>query len=342
MVIEILTDALKYGASDIILACGSYPSLKVNGEIVYLNNYPVLDKAIFENDIIPTIMTQTQKSKFLSSLEQDFSIDIKGLSRFRVNAFFQRIWYGMVFRTIKNILPDFEELWLPHSILSFANRKNWLILVTWAVWSWKSTTLASFLNYINRAMKKHIITIEDPIEFVYKNEKSLIEQREVWLNTTSFENGLKYALRQASDVILIWEMRDLETFRLALRAAETWNLVLATLHTSWTARTVSRIIDMFPADERAQITQQVSESLVWVVWQELIKRADWKGRVAAVEILVNTTSIANMIRKWALHQINSAVETWAQEGMITMNKYLEILYTKGIITDECYKQNLKL
>lgn len=340
LIVDILKEALDNNASDIILASWSFPSMKVDWEIIYLNNYSILDKDVFDKEIIPVMSTE-QKNKFMSNLEMDFSIDVKWLSRFRVNAFFQRLGYGMVFRPIKSVLPNFEELWLPWSILNFTKRKNWIILVTWSVWAGKSTTLASFLNNINQTRKKHIITIEDPIEFVYTSDKSLIEQREVWLNTTSFENGLKYALRQASDVIMVWEMRDLDTFRLALRAAETGNLVLATLHTSWTARTISRIIDMFPAEERDQITQQLSESLIWVVWQDLIKRSDAKWRVAAVEILVNTTSISNMIRKWSIHQINSVIETSAQDGMITMNKYLEYLYSKWIISEDTYKLNLK-
>lgn len=340
LIFDILKEALEKNSSDIILATGSYPSLKIDWEIIYLNNYPVLDKELFEKEIIP-VMTQIQREKLISSLELDFSIDVKWFSRFRVNAFFQRLWYWMVLRPIKATLPNFEDLWLPSSILNFTNRRNWIILVTWSVWAGKSTTMASFLNYINKTKKKHIITIEDPIEYVYTSEKSLIEQREVWLNTSSFENWLKYALRQASDVIMVWEMRDLESFKLALRAAETGNLVLATLHTSWTARTISRIIDMFPSDERDQITQQISESLIWIIWQDLIKRSDWKWRVPSVEILVNTTSIANMIRKGNTHQINSAIETGAQDGMITMNKYLEYLYTKGIISEESFRQNIK-
>lgn len=340
LIFDILKEALEKNASDIILASWSYPSLKIDWEIIYLNNYPILDKESFEKEII-SIMSETQKDLLKKNLELDFSIDLKWYSRFRINAFFQRLGYWMVFRPIRATLPNFEELGLPASILNFTNKRNWIILVTWSVWAGKSTTLASFLNHINKTRKKHIITIEDPIEFVFTSEKSLIEQREVWLNTISFENGLKYALRQASDVIMVWEMRDLDTFRLALRAAETWNLVLATLHTSGTARTISRIIDMFPADERDQITQQISESLIWVIWQDLIKRDDGKWRVPSVEILINTTSIANMIRKGNIHQINSVIETWAWDGMITMNKYLEYLYSKKIISEENYKQNLK-
>ncbi|MFA5916648.1 MAG: PilT/PilU family type 4a pilus ATPase [Candidatus Gracilibacteria bacterium] len=341
LIIEILKEGLEKNASDIILASGSYPSLKIDGEIHYLDNYPMLNKEVFEKEII-TIMSQYQKEKFMTNLELDFSLDLKGYSRFRINAFFQRSGYGMVFRPIKAVLPNFEELGLPSSILKFAERKNGIILVTGSVGAGKSTTLASLLNYINKTKKKHIITIEDPIEYIYTSEKSLIEQREVGLNTLSFENGLKYALRQASDVILVGEMRDLETFKLALRAAETGNLVLATLHTSGTARTISRIIDMFPADERDQITQQISESLIGIVWQDLIKRSDVKsGMVPAVEILVNNTSISNMIRKGTIHQIDNVIETSAQDGMITMNKYLEYLYSKKIISEEVYSKNLK-
>ncbi len=340
LISQILIEALEKDASDIIITTWSYPSLKIYGEVFYLNTYPIIEKDIFENEIL-SIMSTTQKEKFKSNMELDFSIDLKWYSRFRVNAFSQKNWYWLVFRPIKSELPNFEKLGLPAQILNFANRKNGLVLVTWAVGTWKSTTLASLINHINKTRQKHIITVEDPIEFVFQSEKSLVEQREVWVNTLTFDNWLKYALRQAPDVIMVWEMRDLETFRLALRAAETWNLVFATLHTSGAARTVARVIDMFPADERDQIRQQLSESLVWVVWQDLIKKADGKGRVPAIEILVNNISIANMIRKWSTHQINSAIETWSQDGMITMNKYLEILFDRKIISEQTYNENLK-
>jgi twitching motility protein PilT len=181
-----------------------------------------------------------------------------------------------------------------------------------------------------------MITIEDPIEFIFKNEKSVIEQREVWANTLTFDNGLKYALRQAPDVIMVWEMRDLETFRLALRAAETWNLVFSTLHTSGASRTVSRVIDMFPWDEKNQIRQQLSESLRGVIWQILLKTADGNGRVPACEVLVNNSEVANMIRKENVHQINNAIETWANDWMINMKKSLEKLYWTGQISEETY------
>ncbi len=338
LISQILIESLEKNASDIILTADCYPWIKIDWDVVYLDSYPKLDKDLIKKEIF-SIMTQTQKDKLLSNYELDFSIDLKWYSRFRVNAFYQKNWFWLVFRPIKSVLPDFEKLWLSNQILDFTTRRNWLILVTWAVWTWKSTTLASLINHINKTRSKHIITIEDPIEFVFNNEKSIIEQREVWINTLSFENWLKYALRQASDVIMVWEMRDLDTFRLALRAAETGNLVFATLHTSGAARTISRVIDMFPADERDQIRQQLSESLVWVIWQDLVKRADKKWRVPSIEILVNNISIANMIRRWNTHQINSAIETWSQDWMVTMSKYLELLYNKWIITKEVFDDN---
>jgi len=253
---NILKEALELEASDIILAPGNYPSTKIDWEVQFLRDYGRLSKDDLNRDIL-SIMSDGQKKKFAEDLELDFSIELQGYGRFRANAFVQKDGYSIVFRAIKSDIPRFEDLGLPGTILNFASKKNGLVLVTGSVWSGKSTTLASIVNHINSNQNKHIITIEDPVEFIHDSYKSLIEQREVWANTKSFDNGLKYALRQASDVIMLWEMRDIETFRLALRAAETWNLVLATLHTSGAARTISRIIDMFPPDEKDQIRSQI-------------------------------------------------------------------------------------
>lgn len=327
---EVLKVALEQNASDIILAPGSVPVLKIDWEVKYLDSFNVFSKESLDNEIL-SIMTKEQREDFSKNYEFDFSIDLKWYSRFRVNVFFQKDWFSIVFRPIKVDIPDFESLWVPEQVLDFVNKKNWLILITWSVWSWKSTTLASLVNHINKNQRKHILTVEDPIEFVYKNELSLVEQREVWVNTSSFDNALKYSLRQATDVIMVGEMRDLETFRLALRAAETWNLVLATLHTSGAARTISRIIDMFPEGEKEQIKQQLSESLIWVVWQTLLKKKSWKGRVLASEILVNTTSVSNTIRRWLTHQIDWIIETSASDWMVTMKKTLERLENADII-----------
>ena len=336
---SILKEALELGASDIILAPNNYPSVKVDGEVQFLSEHGRLSKDDLNRDIL-SIMWNEQKKAFADSLELDFGIELQWYGRFRANAFVQKNGYSIVFRTIASEIPHFEDLDLPESILNFTMKKSGLVLVTGSVWSGKSTTLASLVHHINNTYNKHIITIEDPVEFIHDSYKSLIEQREVWINTKSFDNGLKYALRQASDVIMLGEMRDIETFRLALRAAETGNLVLATLHTSGAARTIARIIDMFPADERAQIRSQLSESLIGVVWQDLIKQeGGW--RIVASEVLVNNTSIANMIRDENVHQINSVIETGKEDGMVTMKKSLERLYGKWLISEETLEEHLK-
>ncbi|MDD5770605.1 MAG: type IV pilus twitching motility protein PilT [Candidatus Gracilibacteria bacterium] len=338
---DILKVALEKNASDIIITGGTKPSLKVNGDIYFFDDLEIISKEE-SKQIVLSIMNESQKIKFLHDLELDFSIELKGYSRFRVNAFVQKDGYSLVFRPIKTEIPEFDSLKLPEVIKKFTTKKNGLVLITGSVGSGKTTTLASLIGEINNNQSKHIITVEDPIEFVYKNKKSIIEQREVGTHTLTYDNGLKYALRQAPDVILIGEMRDLETFRLALRAAETGNLVFATLHTSGAARTVSRIIDMFPGDEKDKIRQQLSESLLGVVWQQLLKTSDGKGRVVASEVLVNSSSVANMIRKDQTHQIPNAIETGKENGMITMKSSIENLFGKGLIDEESYNYNLSL
>lgn len=338
---DILKLALEKNASDVIITGGSKPSIKINGDIYFFENVETIPKDESKK-LALSIMTESQKELFLKNLELDFSIELKGFSRFRVNAFIQKDGYSLVFRPIKTSVPSFDALYLPEIIKSFIHKKNGLVLITWAVWSGKTTTLTSLLWEINQTQSKHIITVEDPIEFVYENKKSIIEQREVGTHTLSFDNGLKYALRQAPDVIMIWEMRDLETFRLALRAAETGNLVFATLHTSGAARTVARIIDMFPGDEKEIVRQQLSESLLGVVWQQLLKTSDGKGRVPATEVLLNTIPVANMIRKNQTHQIPNAMETGKESGMITMKDSLDTLYQKWLIAKDTYETNLAL
>lgn len=339
MIAEILRSSLENKASDIILSAGNFPAYKVSGEISYVESYGKLDPEVLKNDIL-AIIPKKHTQTFLDEMELDFSIELKWYCRFRVNAFKQKSGFWVVFRVIPSDVPEFSSLKLPDVIGSFSHRKSGLVLITWWVWAWKSTTLASLINEINKNYKKHIITIEDPIEYVHESKSSLIEQRDVWGSTLNFENGLKYALRQASDVIMIWEMRDLETFRLALRAAETGNLVFATLHTSGAARTISRIIDMFPWDEKSYIRAQLAESLLWVVWQDLIKKEDG-SRVMAVEVLVKNKAIENMIREDHLHQINSAIETGKDSGMVPMIKYLAFLLNKGDITQEIHDAHIK-
>lgn len=333
LIYDILKLSVDRLASDVILSPNTKPALKIDWDVVILEEYEVYTKEVLNSEIL-SIMTEAQKEEFLQNKEVDFWIEVEWYCRFRANAFVQKNWFWMVFRPIKNTL---QELWLPQRIIDFTKKKAWLVIVTWAVWSGKSTTLATLIEHINNTSNRHIITVEDPIEYVFKNKKCVIEQREVWDNTTSFDNWLKYALRQASDVIMVWEMRDLETFRLALRAAETWNLVFATLHTSWAAESVSRIISMFPSEEKEQVRTQLAEVLVWVVWQTLIKKV-WGWRVAWIELMVNNTAISNMIRKWLNHQIDWAIETWKDDWMITMKKSLEWLLEKWVITEQSFEE----
>ncbi len=334
IIAEILRKAVEQWASDIIISPNNFPALKKSGEVIYLEDYGKLSNDRLEEEIF-SIVPKKMEENLKEDLELDFSINLDSYGRFRVNAFKKRGGYGLVFRVIPNTIPNFEDLWIPEIIKSFSDRKSGLVLVTGGVGSGKSTTLASLINEINKHHKKHIITIEDPIEFVHESKQSLIEQREVWNSTHSFENGLKYALRQASDVIMIWEMRDLETFRLALRAAETGNLVFATLHTSGAARTVSRLIDMFPGDEKEYIRSQVAESLLWVVWQDLIKKED-QTRIVATEVMIKNKAIENMIREGHIHQIDGVIETGKANGMIPMKRCLQNLLDSWEISQDIY------
>ncbi len=339
MISQVLQKAIEQGASDIIISPGNFPAIKKSGEIVYLEDFWKVSGESLKNEIFD-IIPEKLKEEFVAEMEIDFSIQANELGRFRVNGFKQKSGYGLVFRVIADSIPEFDSLNIPEVIKSFSNRKAGLVLITGGVWSGKSTTLAALINEINKNYKKHIITIEDPIEFVHSSNKSLIEQREVGNSTHSFENGLKYALRQASDVIMVGEMRDLETFRLALRAAETGNLVFATLHTSGAARTISRIIDMFPGDEKSYIRTQVAESLLWVVWQDLIKKQDG-SRVAATEVMIKNKAIENMIRENQLHQINWAIETGKADGMIPMKRYLTKLLESEEITQDIFDVHMR-
>ena len=227
-----------------------------------------------------------------------------------------------------------EELWLWEKIKELCKKQKWLILVTWPTWSWKSTNLASMIDFINKNYKKHIITIEDPIEFSFEDWQSLIHQREVWAHTNSFERAIKSALREDPDIIMVWEMRDPETIKAAITLAETWHIVFSTLHTNDSVQTVDRIVDVFPPAQQAQIRMQLSQSLIWIISQRLVPRIDWKWRVAAREILVTDDAIKNLIITGKTHQIYSVIEVWKEKWMILMDKYLLALYQKNFISKE--------
>ena len=336
---KIFRTAVKYKASDIFISTGAKPALRINGEIIAVEDHPVLTKKMAE-DYLLEILNENQKKTFEQTLDLDLSINIEDIARFRINMFVQRKGISAAFRLIPETVKTLDELGMPSQLKRLAQLKKGLVIITGPTGSGKSTTLAALVNEINKNSKKHIITIEDPIEFVHKNQKSIVEQREVGVHTLSFQKALKSSLRENPDAIMVGEMRDLETIQLALTAAETGQLVLATLHTSGCANSVNRIIDSFPFEQQNQIRAQLSESLAAVIWQTLMKTKDKKGRVAGLEIMFNNNAIANMIRKQSTHQINSVIETSTKEGMQTMKKAVTDLFHAGLITEETALENI--
>jgi len=330
---KIFRTAVQYKASDIYITTGSKPVLRINGDLVRIQEHEPLSKKMAE-DLLLEIMTEEQRRSFSKKLDLDFSIDLEDIGRFRVNMFVQRKGIGAIFRVIPNKIYTMEELNLPEQLKKIPGFPNGLVIVTGPTSSGKSTTLSAIVNEINTNQSKHIITIEDPIEFIHESQNSVVDQREVGTHTLSFQRALKSSLREDPDVILIGEMRDLETIQLAITAAETGHLVLGTLHTSGAAKSIDRIIDAFPHTQQNQIRTQLAEGLKAVVWQNLLKTKDKKGRVGAYEIMFNNHAIANMIRKGNTHQIDSVIETSTQEGMQTMKKSLTDLMQADVVDEE--------
>jgi twitching motility protein PilT len=323
---------VELGASDLHLTTGSKPLVRLHGKMV-----PLTDNILSAQDtqaLIFEILTEKQKKNFISDWELDCAYSLKGIGRFRVNVFMQRKGLGSVFRVIPEKILTAEQLGLPPQILDLTKEHKGLIVVTGPTGSGKSTTLAAMIDHINKNESAHILTVEDPVEFVHENQKSLINQREVGAHTKSFANALKAALREDPDIILVGEMRDLETISLAMTAAETGHLVFGTLHTNNAAKTVDRIIDVFPQEQQAQIRVMLSESLKAVVAQGLLPTADGKGRVATLEILVNTHAIGNLIREGKTFQIPSTMQTGLSKGMITFEHHIRELIRNGKITSE--------
>ena len=284
--------------------------------------------------IIKVLVWEDWFKKFEENMELDTSYALEWFDRYRVNCYIDSRWYSIALRIIPSKIPTLEDLWLWDQIKEMCNKSRWLILVTWPTWSWKSTNLAAMIDYINNNYKKHIITIEDPIEFSFKGNKSLINQRELWNHTASFMNAMKSSLREDPDVIMLWEMRDPETIKTAITLAETWHLVFSTLHTNDSVQTIDRIVDVFPSNSQKQIRMQLAMSLVWVVAQRLVPRMDDDSRVAAREILISNDAVRNLIITWKTHQLYSVVEIWQKSWMILMDKYLLVLYNKKIISKE--------
>jgi twitching motility protein PilT len=328
---QLLEKLLEVKGSDLHLTAGSPPTVRVNGELRPLSELDPLKPSQIR-EVLYAVITQKQREKFENDLELDTSYTLPGRSRFRMNVFLQRDSVGAVLRAIPYEIVPFAQLGLPPSVEQFADLPRGLVLVTGPTGSGKSTTLASLVDIVNRNKAVHIMTVEDPIEFLHSHKRSLVNQREVGEDTHSFANALRHVLRQDPDVILVGEMRDLETIQTALTAAETGHLVFATLHTQDAPQSIDRVIDVFPAHQQQQIRVQLASSLQGIVTQQLVPTADGGGRAVAAEVLVATPAIRNLIREAKVHQIYSLMQAGAKYGMVTMDQSLATLVRQGRVT----------
>ncbi len=322
----------KEGGSDLHISAGEPPMLRIHGEIKRIEIPPLTREEL--HVMLYDVLTDQQRKRFEETSELDFSLELKGFARLRVNAFRQQRGEGVVFRVIPSKILTLEQLGLPKSLKEVCMNERGLVLVTGPTGSGKSTTLAAMIDIINNYLKGHIITIEDPIEFMHESKKCLVNQREVGSHTHNFANALRAALREDPDIILVGEMRDLETISLALTAAETGHLVFSTLHTSGAAKTVDRVIDVFPAAQQGQIRAQFSESIQAIVSQVLLKRRDGRGLVPAVEVMIGTPAVRNLIREAKVAQLPSAIQTGQKFGMISLDQSLKELVARNIVDKE--------
>jgi twitching motility protein PilT len=336
---ELLAFSAKQGASDLHLSAGLPPMIRVDGDVRRINLPPLEHREV--HALIYEIMNDKQRKDYEEFLETDFSFEVPGVARFRVNAFNQNRGAGAVFRTIPSKVLTMEDLGMGQVFKNVSMLPRGLILVTGPTGSGKSTTLAAMIDFINDNRYDHILTIEDPIEFVHQSKKCLVNQREVHRDTHGFNEALRSALREDPDIILVGEMRDLETIRLALTAAETGHLVFGTLHTTSAAKTIDRVIDVFPAEEKDMVRSMLSESLQAVISQTLLKRVNG-GRVAAHEIMIGTPAIRNLIREGKVAQMYSAIQTGAAQGMVTLDQSLKDLVAKRVISRETAREKAKI
>ncbi|MDK2776725.1 MAG: type IV pilus twitching motility protein PilT [Pseudomonadota bacterium] len=336
---ELLAFSAKQGASDLHLSAGLPPMIRVDGDVRRINLPSLGHKEV--HGLVYDIMNDKQRKDFEEFLETDFSFEVPGVARFRVNAFNHNRGAGAVFRTIPSKVLTMDQLGMGQVFKDLAMVPRGIVLVTGPTGSGKSTTLAAMVDYINETKYDHILTVEDPIEFVHESKKSLVNQREVHRDTLGFNEALRSALREDPDVILVGEMRDLETIRLALTAAETGHVVFGTLHTSSAAKTIDRIVDVFPAEEKSMVRSMLSESLQGVISQTLLKK-NGGGRVAAHEIMVGTPAIRNLIREDKIAQMYSSIQTGAAYGMVTMDQSLQNLMSRGMITREVAREKAKV
>ncbi|MCE5191031.1 MAG: type IV pilus twitching motility protein PilT [Actinomycetia bacterium] len=327
---ELLARMVELDGSDLHITVGMPPVFRVNGKLIPTDNPRLTPRDTKE--MVYSILRQDQRERLEREWEYDFAYGLPGVARFRVNAYFQRDSLGAAFRHIPADIKSFEELGLPTLMPEFCEKPRGFVLVTGPTGSGKSTTLASMVDFINSTQEVHVITIEDPIEYLHQHRKSVVNQREVGADTHSFANALKYILRQDPDVIMIGEMRDLETIAAALTAAETGHLVFATLHTQDAAQTIDRVIDVFPPYQQQQVRIQLAGTLQGIVSQQLLPTPDGNSRVVACEVLVPTPGIRNMIREGKTHQLMSAMQAGQQYGMVTMDQSLADLHRRGRVT----------
>jgi twitching motility protein PilT len=330
---DLLIEVLERGCSDLHITAGARPTVRLHGSLIQLEDRPIMTPPTIQR-MLYAVLTQRQREKFEENLELDFAYAVPGKARFRVNVYRQRDALGAAFRLIPYEIKALEELGLPTSIANLASLPRGFVLVTGPTGSGKSTTLASLIDLANRQRKDHIMTVEDPIEFLHRHKSCLVNQREVGEDTWSFQNALKHVLRQDPDIILVGEMRDLETISVALTAAETGHLVFATLHTQDAAQTIDRVIDVFPPHQQQQVRVQLAGALQGIVCQTLAKSYDGTGRVVATEVLVATPAIRNLIREGKTHQIYSSLQAGSRHGMHTMDQHLAELVKSGRITYE--------
>jgi twitching motility protein PilT len=330
---DLLLEVLERRASDLHITAGARPAVRVRGRLVPLEKYPVLTPTD-TREVIYSILTNDQRQRLETDWQIDFAYAIPNVARFRVNAYFQRSAIGAAFRLIPFEIKSIEELGLPSVCHELAHKPRGFVLVTGPTGSGKSTSLAAIVDEINRTREDHILTIEDPIEFLHPHKKCVVNQREVGSDAQSFGMGIKAALRQDPDVILVGEMRDLETISTALTAAETGHLVFATLHTQSAPATVDRIIDVFPPEQQQQVRVQLSVALQGVITQQLLPTADGAGRIAACEVMIPTPAVRNLIREGKTHQILSAMQTGSSSGMQTMDAALATLVRQGKISQK--------
>ena len=334
---ELLEQVLVRGASDLHLTTGIPPTIRLNGDLMHMTEYAVLTSEDLQK-IVYGMLTQKQRERLENDLELDFSYSLPGKARFRVNIYVQRSAFGAAMRLIPFSIKSMEDLRVPMRVAEFARLPRGLVVVTGPTGSGKSTTLASVVDIVNRERPVHIMTIEDPIEFLHTHKKAVVNQREVGSDTHGFAQALRHVLRQDPDVILVGELRDLETIQMAVTAAETGHLVLGTLHTQDAPQTIDRIIDVFPSHQQSQIRVQLAGALQGVVAQQLLQTADGEGRVVAIEILVATPAVRNLIREGKTHQIYSSIQAGGQYGMQTMDSALAELVRSGLITHEAGRE----